>query len=238
MNKKIAFLGILLLAVVVTGYSVSGTYAKYTSQIDLSDEARVAKWEIGMNSDAMETLDLFDESYTYASNGTVVEAIANAEGKKDNVVAPGTNGQYTFALKGNIETNYTIDVNATGTNNVVLKAEDGTITHNPMKFYLDTNDSLDINAINGWYDFDTLLTKLNALYSGTGSKVYAPGTVDNTSHTIYWKWDFETTGNADAIKAANEKDTKLGEEIAADATSHKIDLAISITANQTNEKAN
>ena len=57
MKKKIAVLGTLLMAVVITGYSVSGTYAKYVSEIDIEDEARVAKWKIGMNEESMETLD-------------------------------------------------------------------------------------------------------------------------------------------------------------------------------------
>ena len=42
-------LGGLLMAVVVTGYSVAGTYAKYTSSLDFADEARVATWGFKLN---------------------------------------------------------------------------------------------------------------------------------------------------------------------------------------------
>lgn len=227
MKKKLTVLGTLLLAVVISGYSVSGTYAKYTSSIDLADEARVAKWDIKMGQDSMNTLNLFESSYFYGDDDHLtVQSIANAEGKRADVVAPGTHGQYTFALQGEIETNYTIDLTATGKNTVVLKDDAGNITYNPMRFYLDTNDSLKFNEINGWYDFQGLLDALNALYSADGT-VYGPGTVDNTSYTIYWKWDFETSA------AANELDTILGQTSA----EHIISLDINITAEQTQEKA-
>ena len=65
---KLTILGTLLLAVVISGYSVSGTYAKYTSSIDLSDEARVAKWQIKMDQDTMNELNLFEDSYFYGDD--------------------------------------------------------------------------------------------------------------------------------------------------------------------------
>lgn len=227
MKKKLTILGTLLLAVVISGYSVSGTYAKYTSSIDLSDEARVAKWQIKMDQDTMNELNLFEDSYFYGDdNHLTVNSIADADGKKANVVAPGTHGQYTFALTGEIETNYTIDVKATGKNTVVLTDGAGNITYDPMKFYLDTNDALGFDNITGWYDFQGLLDALNALYSADGT-VYGPGSVDNTSYTIYWKWDFTTSDANDLL------DTQLGETSA----EHIISLGINITANQTQAKA-
>lgn len=227
MKKKLTVLGTLLLAVVISGYSVSGTYAKYTSQIDLTDEARVAKWDIKLAEDSMQNVNLFEKSYFYGDdNHVVVDSIADADGKKAKVVAPGTNGQYTFALTGAIETNYRLELTANGTNTVVLKDDADNITYNPMKFYLATDDSLEIDAITGWYDFDGLLNALNALYPVNG-KVYAPGTVDNTAYTIYWKWDFETSA------ANNELDTILGETSA----EHIISLDIDIIAKQTQDKA-
>ena len=157
MKKKLTVLGTLLLAVVISGYSVSGTYAKYTSNIDLTDEARVAKWEIGLADPTKTELNLFEDSYFYGDdNHLTVGAIADVDGNKANVVAPGTHGQFTFALTGSIETNYTISVNATGKNPVVLTDDAGQVIYNPMKFYLDTNDANSFETITGWYDFDTL----------------------------------------------------------------------------------
>ena len=45
MKKRTMAVGGLLMAVAMTSYSVAGTYAKYTSKIDLTDDARVAKWD-------------------------------------------------------------------------------------------------------------------------------------------------------------------------------------------------
>ena len=257
MKKKMAILATLLIAVVGTGFSVSGTYAKYVSEVNLSDDARVAKWQIGLSDATSKTLDLFHESYDYGDGNTVVKALSRDLVKDDdtadtldNVVAPGTKGQYTFSLDGIIETNYTLKISTTGsTNGVKLTYKedvdiDGVTTtvdktYDPIKFYVSTSKTEDIDTIaaDKLIDFDTLLTTLNGLYSGTANKVFAPGTVDATEYTIYWKWDFET-GTTDAEKAANNKlDTQLGNAIAKDPQSHVIKLNIDITAEQTREAA-
>lgn len=233
MKTKMTILGTLMMAVIITSYSVSGTYAKYVSEIDLADEARVAKWEIGLEQDSMKNLDLFQDSYEYKKDGNkTVVALPNADTTKDNVVAPGTSGQYTFALTGTIETNYRISVTASGDNTVTTTYEGE--AYNPIRFYLSEQDNVDINTVaeDDLLTFDDLLTALNALYSGTGDKVYAPGEVNVPSYTIYWKWDFA------GAKTIDKADTILGEEIAADTTSHKIDLAINIKAEQTTDAAN
>lgn len=107
MKKKMTVLGGLLMAVAVTGYSVSGTYAKYISSMDMTDEARVAKWSIAMTDKGTTTetadINLFANSYTNAG-GKYVQAIDT-----DRVVAPGTSGFYEFDLNATIETNYTLD---------------------------------------------------------------------------------------------------------------------------------
>lgn len=234
MKKKSIVLGSLLAAVVLTGSAVSGTYAKYISAVDMADEARVAKWQIGLANESMKDLNLFKDSYEYESNGVVVKSLTTKtleDGTEvpTRVIAPGTKGQYTFALTGVIETNYKIQVTATGENTVVLKDEEGNVTYSPVRFYLSEDDKLDITTMD--YDdlmsFDELKIALNNLYSGETGKVYAPGQVDTTSHTIYWTWNFE--GNDDSL------DTILGNEIVEDEASHTLDLSINVTATQTRE---
>ena len=241
MNKKMSILGVLLMAVVVTSYSVSGTYAKYVSSVSVADEARVAKWQIGLSEDSMKNMDLFQNSYNYGSNGVVVKALDDAR-----LVAPGTKGQYTFALTGIIETNYTIDVAIVdeNTGNTVVLTEqelDPTATtnelvHNPIKFYLDSDSNVDIDTVTAdkIMTFDELKVALTNLYKDVdGNKiVYGPGEVNktDTTYTIYWKWDFHTDD------ATDELDTKLGNLIAADETSKTVKLGLKITAQQTQEK--
>lgn len=256
MKKKMAILGTLLVAVIGTGFSVSGTYAKYISEVSLESEARVAKWQIGLGDGISETLDLFHSSYDFAANGTVVKALSRDLTKKDgeaastmdNVIAPGTKGQYTFALEGILETAYTINVDTTGSANgvtttyPVIENVGGvdtttTKTYDPVKYFLSTDANLTTDNITGWYSFDDLVKELNKLYKeadGTTLTVHDPAEMaatDNT-YTIYWKWDFEQETTDEEKKLFNSLDTKLGNEIAKTPTSHVVTLKINITAEQ------
>lgn len=230
MGKKTKFLGILLLAVVVTSYSVSGTYAKYISKIELADEARVAKWEIGMDQEAMKDLSLFKSSYTYDEDGIVVKSLT---GDDANVVAPGTQGQYTFALTGTLETAFTLDVKATVTDNVVLKAgtvytDDAGVEQTLDKDYAPIQYSLDGTT---WMNAQGLQDKLNALYSTDSNKnVYAPQTITAKGETtIYWKWAFDETDTAVAADFTPNSilDTLLGND-----GELKVGIKMTITAEQ------
>lgn len=212
MKKGITILGVLLMAVIATSYSVSGTYAKYVSKIELADEARVAKWEIGMDQEEMKNLNLFKSSYTYDKDGIVVKALTSED---DNVVAPGTHGQYTFALTGTLETAFTLDVKATVSDNVVLSA--GTkYTENKVEKTLDKDYAPIQYSLDGtnWMNAEALEDALNALYSTDGSKnVYAPQTIAAKGETtIYWKWAFDETDTAVApdFTPNNTLDTLLG----------------------------
>ena len=124
MKRRTLAFGGLLMAVAVTGYSVSGTYAKYTSKIDLTDEARVAKWDFyardGGNCTKVEgvyneqtgqmdgvrwecaeatKLNLFSDSYTY--NNDTKLYVKSFDG--DKVVAPGTKGDFALRFGGAME---------------------------------------------------------------------------------------------------------------------------------------
>lgn len=131
-NRKALALGGLLMAVAVTAYSVSGTYAKYISKVGGTDTARVAKWSF--NSGA-EEIDLFKESYTTADGGVkFVQSLGctgeGADKVCDDVVAPGTNGQYTFQLNNSdvtdvvSEVNYKVTMKIGGINKALVKVTD------------------------------------------------------------------------------------------------------------------
>lgn len=91
-KNRILIVGVITAFVALITLSlVSGTWAKYTSQVQGSDTARVAKWSFNYNGAALNsetiTIDLFKDNY----DGSVVAA--------NKVVAPGTKGQTTFELK-------------------------------------------------------------------------------------------------------------------------------------------
>lgn len=243
MKKKSMILGGLLMAVAITGYSVSGTYAKYISAVDVTDEARVAKWDIDFtDTDGTELvdnqqIDLFQESYTFDTDNHVYVKSLEA-GKR--VVAPGTEGSYSFDIKGITETNYTLKVEVlkTSKNDVVLKGTDGTtVEYDPIRFSVDGGTT--------WVDFAGLNTAINAQFAG---KVYGPNATVAESVSIQWKWVFDadeaTAANATntgtgavAFVSDDEKDTTLGNEIVDDATSHTIKLDLKVTAEQTKAAA-
>ncbi len=126
MKKKGMALGALLMAVAITGYSVSGTYAKYISSVDLTDEARVAKWGFNVtdeNGDPISDnkVNLFASSYYNNGNKYVQSLNCDVDGNNcDKVVAPGTHGTYTFKLAGEMETRYNLSFEIDSANDFVV----------------------------------------------------------------------------------------------------------------------
>lgn len=238
MKKKMSLLGILLLAVVVTAFSVTGTYAKYISKFDMADEARVAKWEFvftdedGNEKENEFDIDLFKESYE-SFNGTSTDTVSSESGVK--VVAPGTYGEYLFNLDGNAETNYTVGIAATIDNEIV----DG--SYNPIFFRLDGGN---------WMNSDDFEDELESLYDG---KVFEAGDALDKTHKIEWVWAFDTknnvsssTGNQDDIHfnfdmptftTDDETDTYLA-QAKADGSYRKINVNITLTITQSELESN
>lgn len=137
MKKKIAMLAVLVMAVIASAYSVSGTYAKYITTKTVSDSARVAKWQI----DELTSMNLFNSSY-------LSDAVKSSDGK--DVVAPGTSGTYTFQVTGSVETNYRL----------VLDVKKATDTVGQIVYKLDSNTYNNISdlsaALEALYDGNTI----------------------------------------------------------------------------------
>ncbi len=199
MKKKMGILGGLLMAVVVTGYSVAGTYAKYTSSLDFADEARVATWGFKLNGKTPEevkemNIDLFQDSYEITKDSGDYDVVSKVKGQK--VVAPGTRGEYTFNLTGTAETNYVVAFNATIVNTIK------TADYNPIFFRL--NDG-------NWMNAEEFETYLNETITNDTNKVYAANEELNETYKIEWMWAFDaddTTAPA-GFTSNDETDTYL-----------------------------
>jgi len=218
MKKKMIALCALLAAVVMTGYSVSGTYAKYTDSSIAGDEARVAKWGI----DTTKEINLFNTSYISSNNPAMSDVATDPNGDGKKVVAPGTSGVYAFTLDGMTpETNYTLSV----TDNGSIDETDGQIVYYLKSVTGDTTN-LKFEDI-GFTDADKalnitdLVSKINEKYA---SKVYAANSSDESVYVIGWKWDFNGANVADT----DHKDTNLGNE----ETLGTVKLDVTITATQ------
>ena len=212
-NIKMLVIAALLVAVAVTSYSVSGTYAKYTTTLATqTDSARVAKWDIDQTENIA---NLFKASYAAIDDDTKTDVLASVD-----VVAPGTSGEYKFKLSGNIETNYTLVANVVATDTI------NTAEYAPIVYTLDTVVITDKNN-DGVVNAEDLAIAITGLYDT--NKVYAAGTVSESEHTIKWAWD---------ITGDDAKDTALGKDIAEDEDSHKVSLSVTITATQSEKAAN
>lgn len=187
MKKKMTVLAVLLLAVVTTTYSVSGTYAKYTSTFEgTTDSARVAKWAFSINNTDMTTA---SNAFTFDLFNTVNDTDGNPEtdvkeGTGETIIAPGTQGSFAIVLANNSEVNakYEVDYTVTNTANI------------PVEFSIDgTNWTTNIA--------DVAATSI-AMMNANGS---------TATINIQWRWAF--TGDASENYTSSQTDatdTALG----------------------------
>lgn len=190
MKKKMTVLTGLILAVVMTAYSVSGTYAKYTSSFTgETDTARVAKWAFtvgdaeGAVAEQNFTFDLFaalkeEDAWT---NETDVVAKNN-----DFVIAPGTGGYVEIDLANDSEVNatYTVAFELDNAYNV------------PVEFRISRGGQVLANWDTDLEYFNTFLEEV--AIENNGGEDYL---------TIEWRWPF----NDSAISGKDDEiDTKFG----------------------------
>lgn len=232
MKKKTIAFGGLLLAVAITGYSVSGTYAKYISNIDFTDEARVAKWEFNLKNNSTNkayTIDLFKDSYEILSadgKGTGKSKVVSSEpGVK--VVAPGTSGQYEVQIDGTAETNYTIAYeNIKVENTIQIKDSKGKVVYNPIKFQINNNGK-ELTSEQLAAEIKKL-SKPTTVYPAN----YTLNDANKVGFTISWKWDFEkaiTDDSTDAEKKAAEQQDAWDTQLAKQQGTVKVSLDLVVT---------
>lgn len=116
MNKKRMIALLIVIGVIITSVSIRGTYAKYKSSVEITSDARVAKWNINTT----QVVDLFKDSYD-------LEGIKSIDGSK--IIAPGSSGKYTFKISGSSEASSGLKFR--------FDVED---TINQLEFYLTTED--------------------------------------------------------------------------------------------------
>lgn len=174
--KKMSLFALLLAAVLVTSYSVSGTYAKYTSTFSgTSDSARVAKWAFEINDGAV------TDSFTFNLFDTVNDTKTSAAetdvkvGEGETIIAPGTTGSFDIKLENLSEVNatYTVDYTVTNTNSI------------PVEFKVGDGE---------WSTELADVTTPVAVNMGGQDSI-----------TIQWRWTFEEEGRdaADTLLGSN-----------------------------------
>lgn len=195
MKKKTMVLGGLMAAVAITGASVAGTYAKYSSTFtSQTATARVAKWDVSVNelkNKGMDTktfdFNLFGDPDFTASGATGNESTSNPAVVD---VAPGDSGNYDIKVKNNsgIAATYKIAFNETNASNI------------PIKYALVKADESGNFAAPA---DDTAYKALSTLDINTATDLGDDGKGEVT-YRLYWKWVSE---DDDSDLALAEADT-------------------------------
>lgn len=222
-NKMMRTAAVLGVAALLTTSALSGTLAKYTTQVSSEDSARVATW--GFTQSSIDISELFKDAYDNE----------NVQGdNKTNVIAPGTSNsvKFSFTYAGQEkapEVAYTFKVDTTGSS----CAED-----------IKKNTNIQWKLDNGtWGTWDAMITAIEALdgnikadeTAGTPDDYYKPGTLPTAfpgkgenQHTVAWRWVFDENVE-DGTKANKDSDdTALGNKDTLD----NVTLKITITATQ------
>lgn len=208
-NVMMRLASFLLIAVLITTCSISGTYAKYVTSGSGEDSARVAKFGVNV----VASNDIFSDTYVDEANGNIAgtTSLTVDSDNGDNVVAPGTKGSMAaLSITGTPE----VDVNISYAAEVTLNeywTVDGSF-YCPLVFTVKgANGDGTVNGL----DFGSaaaLKAKLEAVIAEY-SKDYDAGTdlsaVSSEYMTIGWEWPFSTSD------ANDDKDTALGDQAAA-----------------------
>lgn len=222
--------GILLVGTLVTSCFVGGTFAKYVSESEGTDLARVAKWgvEVDVKGGGFKETYGKDDSEakiygnTVASDGAVeVQYMLGGEPSGDavevrNVIAPGTKGQFGgVTITGNPEVAVHVETTATVELSGWNVGEGGEF-YCPLKFTIgdETINGLDYskNTAGGESSFEHAIKK--AIQDATTRYVEAGADLSTNNDVVYkWEWPFEnSTGTA--ASQSDELDTILGNNAA------------------------
>lgn len=222
--------GLLVVLTLITSCFVGGTFAKYVSEAQGDDTARVAKWgvEVTVTGDGFKTTYGKDAIKSNVEGDTVISST------EDKVVAPGTKGTFggvkiTGKPEVAVKIETTADVELSGWN----VADDGEF-YCPLVFKIGdtTIDGLDYSAQNagGESSFQAAIKK--AIEDATTQEVEANTDLTEIGENITysWEWPFENA-TGDVANQSDELDTKLGNNAADNDPSN--DPTISITVKTT-----
>lgn len=210
-NRMMRAASALLVAVLLTTCTISGTFAKYVTSDDASDEARVAKWGVTVSTSGTLFGEKYDKTNLPVTTDTNITVKVGATGT--DVVAPGTENTtgMSFGITGTPEVATNISI-AVESSDVTLKKTDAVNAllntplandYTPVKFTL----SKDGTPVSG-YENVTLATIATYL-EGLSDTEVPPNTNLATKYGAFnltWEWDFDNSGTG----TYDEADTLLG----------------------------
>lgn len=186
--------GALILTLVST-VLLSGTLAKYTSEVKgTSEAATVAKWAVAMKANGA----AYDGTSAFSLGATSgkVNLVTNAA---TGTIAPGSVGSFNFEIdttNSMVKVDYSIVMDLAG-----LTSDGKTV---PIKFYSNS-------------DYSTPLTVTDNKCTLVNKEKQEPG--ESGVQTVYWKWEASNvtgTGTEGAVTQddIDKADVALGEAVA------------------------
>lgn len=225
--------GILLVLTLATSCVVGGTFAKYVTEGEGSDSARVAKWgvKVEVTGDGFQTRYSKDDVTSSVTTDTVISS------NDDKLVAPGTNGKFggvkiTGKPEVAVKVQTVADVDLSGWN-----VGAGGEFYCPLIF---TIGDTTINGLNyssrtagGESSFENAIK--TAIQDATTQEL-SPNTDLSTvgsNITYSWAWPFEGSTGTQATQS-DELDTVLGNNAADSNPSNDptIDITVTTTVTQ------
>lgn len=234
-NRLMKASAFLLVSTMATSCFVGSTFAKYVSENQGEDSARVAKWgvEVEVTGDGFKTEYGKDDHESNVEGNTVISST------EEKVVAPGTKGTFGgVTITGTPEVAVKIDTTATVDLSGWNVANDGEF-YCPLKFTIGdkTINGLDYSkdVAGGESSFEYAIK--DAIQKATTQQLKPNTDLSEVGKgiTYSWEWPFEgSTG-----KVANqddELDTILGDNAADGDTGNdpKIDITVKTTVTQIN----
>ena len=222
-NRMMRVASALMVAVLLSTCAISGTFAKYITEKESTDTARVAKFGVDLAvtvDGAFATEYDADTTATDKLGAAIAKTVVASSTDQDNLVAPGTKGDLmaSATIQGTPEVAVNVKQEAT----LVLTnwAVEGTyycplvITVDGAKFY--------------GMDYTSAAEFIAAVEAALDSDVnYAPNTDLTDTHSVTWAWAFEGTDG----KQTDVKDTALG-DYAAKTDDIEISFTYKVTVTQ------
>lgn len=246
-GKRTRMVGILLVVALAVSCVAGGTLAKYVTEGEGNDSARVAKWGVKVGGEGNAFQKEYGNDDVEADVPTVVKS--NVE-----VVAPGTYGTFDgIDVSGTPEVAVDVSTNADLNLGVKEDSENGNWIDKNNKFYCPI--VIEVNSVQFCglaYDsaaaFENDVERAINTYM---SEKYEPGTnlgeEKNLNDSIEWRWAFsseslndissdvlkfnEGTKETLSSKQNDEKDTYLGDK-AAGGSAPTIALTLTTTVTQ------
>ena len=202
-NRMMRVASALMVAVLLSTCAISGTFAKYITEKESTDTARVAKFgvDLAVTVDGAFATEYDADTTANDEHGVAIaKTVVASSTDEDNLVAPGTKGDLmaSATIQGTPEVAVNVKQEAT----LVLTnwAVEGT-------YYCPLVITVDGDNFYGM-DYTSAAEFIAAVEAALDSDVnYEPNTDLTETHSVTWAWAFEGTDG----KQTDELDTALGD---------------------------